>query len=235
MKRRAIALSVVAILAIVPLAVASAAESKILGLRGLGDRYIGVESITSVQDPFMPVAAIWSAGPVGMTMWPDGPALVEGGTIKSFHSPSQQWKRSPFFTWGDTVGNIGHLRFYHIELAPAGYAKYSARRIGSNQSYRVTFCFGNAYQYCQDLLSSKHLGRSYFSHAAAGGEGLCGSGIGNRECPIGYIATTQNRFLSWYDNTWRTYCYTQTYNYTNGGTISACGPYPQPNWNVNFK
>jgi len=75
------------------------------------------------------------------------------------------------------------------------------------------------------------LGVSSFAYAGSGGEG------DGATAPIGYIHTTQNRFLDANDLIWKPYCYTVAQNdVAPTGTISACRPgIDPPAWKVNYK
>ena len=77
------------------------------------------------------------------------------------------------------------------------------------------------------------MNRDYFSQTTVGGEGNCSGS--NNDCPIGYIAASNNRFLQWKDNRWYSYCYTETYfdiNRNYPWSFSGCDG---ARWTLNYR
>ena len=111
---------------------------------------------------------------------------------------------------------------------------------GLPNHFAVRFCHGASWEYCEEL-AVVNMGRDRYDRTATGGEGNCGTPLADPEgCPIGWIGSHQNHFLRGgpgFDGIWYPYCYTDVHNNVAawGGSISACGPFPDPDWSVNFR
>jgi hypothetical protein len=175
--------------------------SQLLGHRGLGDTYSGVEALMSAQNPAMSCCAQWNAaGPVGLIMkdLPDQP-FIEGGNIKDWNPSASQFQLHPYWSAnpGGGATTVG-VTWLGITLTPATYYKYTVYPTGTFGRFYIRVCYGTGYSSCTSMADIS-MGRSYFSHTAVGGEGNGASSQGN-SLPIGYIAARSNRFLEWTNN-----------------------------------
>lgn len=201
---------------------AFAETTQLFGRRGLGDTYSGVEAEMSAQDPAMTCCAQFdSAGPVALVMKDlAGQPFIEGGNSKVWRATNNRFELHPYWSY-NTGGTTGGGWRYSITLTAATYYKYSVWNIGSQQ-FKVRFCRGSTFFDCYEL-GTQGMNRDYFSHTTVGGEGNCAGS--NNDCPIGYIAASNNRFLQWSNNQWYSYCYTETYfdrNTAYSWSFSSC-------------
>ena len=216
-------------------ALPAGAISQIFGFRGIGDAYVGVESLMSAQDPFTPNGTNWAAGPVAITQWDQPGGFVEGGNIK--HRDYQgAWQRWPYYSYLTNDGVYNFTPYRYISLTPGTYYKYTVYPAGTANQFYVRFCGGATLTQCTTLLNT-NMGRGVYNRAGTGGEGSCSAPMQDpQDCPIGFTGSRDNRFLpQWNQANWYTYCYTETHNNVapQGGAISACGP--GPNWDINFR
>ena len=242
MARTALAALLASILTIAMVA-SAAAWSQMFAFREFADQYTGVESLMSAQDPAMPADGVWSAGPVAITMWDQPGGFIEGGTQK-LKDGSGNWTRRPYWSYVTNSGIGGGGNWPYITLVPATYYKYTVYPSGNPNRFNIRFCYGSSFQNCVMLAQNSDMGRSNYVKVGTGGEGACTVQSKSVGCPIGYIASRENRFLWMQDgsSTWHPYCFTHSSNpnkynnvYSDGGRVSSCGPYPQPDWTFNYR
>lgn len=241
MKRVALSTCLALILTVVT-TLSAVAWSQMFAFREWADHYTGVESLMSAQDPIMPADGSWSAGPVALTMWDQPGGFIEGGNQKLKDS-SGNWTRRPYWSYSTNNGTRGGGSWPYINLTPATYYKYTVYPTGSLNRFNIRFCRGSSFQTCVMLAQDVNMGRDEYVKVGTGAEGACQDQNKSVGCPIGYIASRQNRFLWKQDNssTWNTYCFTHTSNpnkynnvFADGGRVSACGPFPQPDWTFTY-
>lgn len=210
--------------------VAEASASEIIGLRGLSEWYAGQESYVSAQDPweYEGPGPDWSRNPNTITNYYSW-GLMEGGNSKSRPNWGYDFSLSPYrgvqnandgSAWSDVYSPIG--------LVAGQYYDYAIYPTGVGTRFVVRFCGPS---FCQEILDADP-GTSRFAYAGSGGRG------DGATAPIGFIRTTENRFLNADNLNWYYYCYTQAYNDVawDGGTITSCqGGIDPPEWNVNYQ
>lgn len=176
----------------------------------------------------------WSAGPVALTKWNQPGGFIEAGTQKLINPNTGVWERDPYWSYSRNNGvpGGGTLLYYNMSLAT--YKNYTVKRTTGN-TFALLICGGPNFDQCANLTSNVDMGRSSYDHVGTGGEGNC---TADPYCPIGFI-NSHNNMLHFYGDpasTWYAYCYTNTHNNVtlDGGTIGTCGPFPAPNWSINY-
>lgn len=231
------------------------------GTRKSWQQYAGVEAISSTNDPDPNQQGVWgvlqwAAGPVGLrvgsiTSMADDP-FIETGPRKIYDAGSNVYRKYPYYSYDLGPGSSTIAQSFPSRPLSAGsYNKYTVWNNAG--TYRLRFCSWqtstNDYTDCSIILSSVNMGRQTFDNVVAGGESLCGNV--QYGCPVGYIRHMGNRFLDVTNNVWYAYCYTFTdgspyvYNAPAGyrpdgqwfaaGRVGACGPFPNPDFDVLYR
>ena len=175
----------------------------------------------------------WSAGPVALSMYGQSGGFIEAGTQKLKNPYTGVWERDPYWSFSTNGGVPGGGTLLYYNMSPATYKDYTIYRTTGNL-FTLWICGGPNFDQCATLASNQDMGRSSYNHVGTGGEGSCAS---DPYCPIGFINSHANKLRFYGNSTWYTYCYTNVHNNvaSDGGTISACGPFPAPNWSINYR
>lgn len=208
------------------------AYSEIAGYRHWDDDYNGVDALLSAQDPFLVNDGSCCTQPIAdaMVILKQGACngYIAAGNRKHQTSPGV-WKIRPFHQYQKSNCGVGGSIYQFQNLLPANYYQYAIYPSGATATYVVRLKWGLN---TRILNSGLYTGQVYYQEVGSGGQGLCAAGI---TCPIGYIASRQNKLL-WAQSggTWQSYCYTHVVNNVafDGGTITNCSA---TDWTISYR